>query len=111
MRRTGGVVREKVQFSKNIAGNLGWFKHNSKLMTHSVGQKKKKLFGLYDMTGNVWEWTASDHENGGKVMRGGSWRNSAESMRPSKRITSLPHYRYHYVGFRCAASINSKIEN
>ena len=98
----------KSKFSIKIAESYGWFKGNSELMTHPVGQKKKNLYGLYDMTGNVWEWTSSDHESGGKVMRGGSWRNSANSMRPSKRITSLPHYRYHYVGFRCVVSIELK---
>jgi len=63
-------------------------------------------YGLYDMTWNAWEWTSSDYENGGKVMRGGSWRNSHNSMRPSKRIMSLPLYRYHYAGFRCVTSMD-----
>ena len=103
-------LNKEVKLSEQ-AENLGWFKRNSELMTHPVGQKKQNSHGLYDMTGNVWEWTVSDHENGGKVMRGGSWRNSSDSMRPSKRIMSLPHYRYHYVGFRCAVSINLKSED
>ncbi|KMP12709.1 hypothetical protein UR09_00340 [Candidatus Nitromaritima sp. SCGC AAA799-A02] len=91
-------------FSIDEAGRFGWFKGNSEMQTHPVGLKEPNAYGLYDMAGNVWEWTSSDHESGGKVMRGGSWRNSAESMKPSKRIMSLPHYRYHYAGFRCAVS-------
>jgi len=103
-------LRDKVIFSKDLAVELGWFKGNSEMKTHPVGQKKQNPFGLYDMTGNVLEWTSSNHENGGKVMRGGSWRNSDNSMRPSKRIMSLPLYRYHYVGFRCAVSMTHKLK-
>ena len=84
----------------------GWFKKNSEKKTHSVGLKLPNSLGIYDMGGNVWEWTDSYRETtGGKVLRGGSWRNSINAMASSKWITSLPIHRFHYVGFRCARSI------
>jgi len=90
----------------------GWFKKNSEKKTHSVGLKLPNSLGIYDMGGNVWEWTDSYRETtGGKVLRGGSWRNSINAMASSKWITSLPIHRFHYVGFRCARSIPSAVNN
>ncbi len=88
--------------------SFAWSKSNADKKTHTIGSKKPNAFGLYDMLGNVWEWTSSDHENGGKVLRGGSWRNSPKMLRSYVRINSPPHFFYHYVGFRCAKNEKNK---
>jgi len=58
--------------------------------------------GLYDMAGNVWEWTDSwwDETRSNRVIRGGSWNLSAEFCRSASRYGFTPGNRYDYVGFR-----------
>ena len=58
--------------------------------------------GLYDMAGNVWEWTESLRDETGsyRVIRGGSWDSSAECCRSAPRSDNTPDFRYNAVGFR-----------
>jgi formylglycine-generating enzyme required for sulfatase activity len=59
-------------------------------------------YGCADMAGNVREWTSSEHETGGKVLRGGSWGLAPGLVRGAYRYWDLPDNRYVDDGFRCA---------
>ncbi|MGC9394458.1 MAG: SUMF1/EgtB/PvdO family nonheme iron enzyme [Anaerolineae bacterium] len=56
--------------------------------------------GVLDMAGNVWEWTASDHDEDTKILRGGAWNFPAESAHTYGSERSRPHNRSHAIGFR-----------
>jgi formylglycine-generating enzyme required for sulfatase activity len=100
-------------------GNLdsvAWYDKNSGSATHPVGQKQPNAWGLYDMLGNVLEWTGdwygtypgrvTDPLGAGagssRVIRGGSWGYYARGARAADRIPDTPGYRGYYCGFRLA---------
>jgi len=95
--------------------NYAWFKSNSNIQPHPVGQLKPNAFGLYDMHGNVWEWcedwsglyhsaevTDPTGPSGGSFQseRGGSFIDSAVGCRSANRYADRPGTRYPYLGFR-----------
>jgi formylglycine-generating enzyme required for sulfatase activity len=90
---------------------IAWYSDNSGGTPHPVGLKKANAFGLYDMLGDVYQWTADDWApypggkvddcKGCKILRGGSWYSSTRFVRASFRNRVGPAYRDIDIGFRC----------
>lgn len=113
--RAGSISKWHFGNSKSALGNYAWYDKNSRDKTHPVAKKKPNKWGLYDMHGNVWEWTNSCYTErlnigcyeGGKykVLRGGSWINYAINTRSADRSYSSPVDRVIIIGFRVARTL------
>lgn len=115
--RGGNNSRGYKYSGSNYIDNVAWYDGNSGDKTHPVATKSPNELGIYDMSGNVWEWCADwygDYSSGRqtnpkgpyggsyRVNRGGSWNYGAGYCRSSNRGYYCPADRGSYLGLRLA---------
>jgi formylglycine-generating enzyme required for sulfatase activity len=116
--RGGNKSRGYKYSGSNNINAVAWFSSNSGSRTHSVKGADPNELGIYDMSGNVWEWcqdlrgpygsgSQTDPTGAGsgsnRVSRGGGWLNTPRYCRVSYRCYFTPDDRYDILGFRLAS--------
>jgi formylglycine-generating enzyme required for sulfatase activity len=120
--RSGGKKEKFAGISsESELREYAWYDENSGNKTHPVKEKRQNGLGLYDMSGNIWEWCSDwydddyyrkspkDNPQGpssglAHVLRGGSWSSEPQYLRASCRNRGESSRRFDFIGFRCVLS-------
>ena len=115
--RAGTTTRYYSGDSEDNLKQIGWFDHNSGFTTEECAQLAPNAWGLYDMSGNVWEWCQDyfhdsyegaplngsawlENPTSNRVSRGGSTGSSLRRCRSAARDACYPDFQYCFLGFR-----------
>jgi hypothetical protein len=120
----GGVKSEGQKYAGGgSVDEVAWYDENSGETTHPVGTKRPNELGIYDMSGNVWEWVADRYgeysatektnptgpaSGSTRVNRGGAWDGDARYCRTANRSDNTPESLYNSLGFRLARTVKSE---
>ncbi len=115
--RGGNLSKGYLYSGSNNVDDVAWYDQNSGNSSHGVAQKAANELGLFDMSGNVWEWVNDWNGNYSaesqvdplgpdsetrRVFRGGSWFGESRNCRVSNRFKMEPDFADDDIGFRLA---------
>ena len=101
----GGEKGRGCEYSgSNDLGEVGWYEGNSLRKMHAVGEQKANELGIYDLSGNAWEWCFDLWVSTDRVIRGGGWNSAACYARVSSRNADDGTNGHNDLGFRVARS-------